>query len=183
MYALGCCHAEVGDWQAAAGCWFTAANWGHCNAQYEWASSLSKGQGIEKKLGLAFYWWTRASGQGHSMAMYELALCYRHGHGVEPDEARSRYWLEQSAHSGYYTAMYELGCMYAEGVGVQYDLHQAMNWLRAAKVAAEKDGDVAEAKEAYALADEKLKQYEEQDARECQRDLETLSKALTDSIH
>jgi uncharacterized protein len=73
---------------------------GDAKAQYELANIYAKGEGVEKDLKKAVYWYEKAAEQGHSYAQYNLGLMYYKGLGVEKDFNTTRYWYEKAAAQG-----------------------------------------------------------------------------------
>ena len=67
-----------------------------------------KGDGVEKDVEKAVYWWQKAADAGDSDAQYRLAFCYLKGDGVEKDVEKAVYWCQKAADAGNSGAEYML---------------------------------------------------------------------------
>lgn len=84
-----------------------AAN-GDQHAQFFLAHRLQKGEGVDKDVGRAAYWYTRAAEQGVAPAQLNLGIMYLRGEGVQRSEKKGRQWLEKAANLGDNRASYAL---------------------------------------------------------------------------
>lgn len=69
-------------------------------AQLNLGAQYENGQGIEKDLGKAAYWYQKAAEQGVDGAQYNLGICYYYGKGVTIDVQKAKYWLKKAADQG-----------------------------------------------------------------------------------
>ncbi len=69
-------------------------------AQYNLAILYEDGEGTEKNLEKAFYWYQKAAENGDSMAQYHLALSYYKGEGIEKNLEKAFYWYQKAAENG-----------------------------------------------------------------------------------
>jgi len=60
----------------------------------------SHGEGVERDLEKAIYWYTKAAEQGNASAQNNLGNSYFKGEGVERDVEKAMYWLTKSAQQG-----------------------------------------------------------------------------------
>ncbi|POG78598.1 hypothetical protein GLOIN_2v1535801, partial [Rhizophagus irregularis DAOM 181602=DAOM 197198] len=58
------------------------------------------GEGIEKNLEKAFYWYQKAAERGHVKAMTNLASYYEIGEGTEKNLEKAFYWYQKAAENG-----------------------------------------------------------------------------------
>jgi TPR repeat protein len=61
-------------------------------AIYHLALHYYYGEGTEKDLGKAFYWYQKAAKGGNVKAMHGLAFRYYYGEGMEKDLEKAFYW-------------------------------------------------------------------------------------------
>lgn len=112
------------DHSAAAQCFYSAANAGNAEAQYQLGICYEEGIGLEQDMSAAGYWFQEAARRfyeaaqvGNPQAQYGLANCCAEGRGVEKDEAAAVYWYQASAQQDYADAQYNLGyCFYLASV-------------------------------------------------------------------
>ncbi|WP_042700469.1 tetratricopeptide repeat protein, partial [Methanocorpusculum bavaricum] len=69
-----------------------AAEQGDAHAQNNLGASYEDGEGVEKDLDKAAYWYTKAAEQGNAEAQNNLGVCYENGKGVEKDLNKAIYW-------------------------------------------------------------------------------------------
>ena len=91
-----------------------------------------KGDGVEKDVEKAVYWWQKAADAGDSDAQYRLAFCYLKGDGVEKDVEKAVYWWQKAADAGDSDAQYRLAFCYLKGDGVEKDVEKAVYWCQKA---------------------------------------------------
>ena len=58
------------------------------------------GEGVEKNLEKAVYWYSIAAKHGNRKAQSNLGDCYRKGEGVEKDIEKATYWYSKNAPKG-----------------------------------------------------------------------------------
>ena len=127
----------------------TTAAQGNAYAQERLAHMYFHGQGIERDLELAFFWYHKAAEQGDADAQNNLAWMYKDGEVIEKNlqEAFSRYkteqgfdlaqhlaffWYHKAAEQGDHLAQYNLAGMYQNGQGVERNLQKAFDWYHKA---------------------------------------------------
>lgn len=89
-YRLGLLLKLTGQHQEAAALMEEAAIKGVPQAQYFLGNAFKNGQGVEKNLGQAVFWWTRAAGFGHQPAAEALAKVRRQAlSNKQPEPARN----------------------------------------------------------------------------------------------
>src|SRR5436305_6550150 len=69
------------------------------------AKCYENGEGTEKNLKKAFYWYQKAAKNGNKNAMNNLAICYENGEGTEKNLEKAFYWYQKAAENG---KVYEL---------------------------------------------------------------------------
>ena len=55
-----------------------------------------KGEGIEKNLEKAFYWYQKAAESGFEIAQNNFALLYKNGEGTEKNIEKAFYWYQKN---------------------------------------------------------------------------------------
>ena len=78
---------------------------GNNHAMNNLAICYYNGEGTEKNLERAFYWYQKAAENGYINAMYNLATCYYNGEGTEKNLERAFYWWQKAAENGDEVAM------------------------------------------------------------------------------
>ena len=108
----------------------TKAEQGEVFSQYRLAYMYHDGEGVERNLELALYWFEKSAEQGYALAQTKLAWMYYHGVGVERNLELAVYWAEQSAEQDYAPAQAKLAGMYHDGKGVEKNLELALFWAK-----------------------------------------------------
>ncbi len=90
-----------GSFDAAAREWAPLAEQGHVPAQYHLGLLYEEGQGVERNLDLARYWYLRAAQQGYVDAYFALGDIYAKGRGTEADRSLAYHWYTMAATSGH----------------------------------------------------------------------------------
>ena len=72
-----------------------AAEKGEPEAQYKLGVCYANGDGVEKDLKQAAYWWRKAAEQGFAPAQLNLGFCYYNGEDVEKDLKQAAYYRKQ----------------------------------------------------------------------------------------
>jgi localization factor PodJL len=108
-----------------------AAAKGDASAQFEVASRLAEGKGMEQNLAEAAVWYQRAASNGFAMAQFRLATLYERGMGVDKDLARARVWYERAAAQGNAKSMHNLAVL-AAAASEEGDYAGAARWFSAA---------------------------------------------------
>src|SRR6266498_4077338 len=73
----------------------TAEN-GNENAQYNLALSYHNGEGTERNLEKAIYWYQKAAENGNTDAQYNLATIYYNGEEAEKNLEKAFYWYQKA---------------------------------------------------------------------------------------
>src|SRR5687767_4482011 len=81
---------------------------GNIELQYNLALLYENGEGTEKNLEKAFYWYQKAAENGYIDAQYNLALL----HDTEKNLEKAFYWYQKAAKNGYIDAQYNLASLY-----------------------------------------------------------------------
>ena len=102
------------------------------------------GEGVDRNLTKAVYWYGKAAEKGNVDALnsltelaniecidaqFQLGDMYNHGKGVNKDLTKATYWYRIAAEKGISDASYRLGIMYCEGDGVKKNLKTALKWF------------------------------------------------------
>jgi len=58
------------------------------------------GEGVQKQLEKAAYWFTQSAEKGHPRSQFNLAQMYGHGEGVQMDHKKAFEWMKKSAQQG-----------------------------------------------------------------------------------
>src|SRR5436190_248752 len=88
-------------------------------AQFNLANSYYNGEGTEKNLEKAFYWYQKAAENGNNNAMYNLARCYKNREGTEKNLEKALHWYQKAAENGNNNAMNSLAKCYKNGKGTE----------------------------------------------------------------
>jgi localization factor PodJL len=108
-----------------------AAGKGDASAQFEVASRLAEGKGLDQDLKEAAEWYHRSAASGFAMAQFRLGTLYERGLGVRRDAARAQSWYERAAAQGNVKAMHNLAVL-AASRGPKGDYESAARWFTAA---------------------------------------------------
>ncbi len=76
---------------------FEVARKGSENAQFELADRFYLGEGLDRDLAEAFFWYGEAAKSGHHEAMFKLAFMYRQGEGTVVDNIKANGWFRSAA--------------------------------------------------------------------------------------
>jgi TPR repeat protein len=101
-------------------------------------SQDTKGEGVDKDLKKAVYWFEKAATQGHIDAQFRLYEIY-YGGGIGQDLQKAAYWCEKAAEQGKAVAQFKLALMYKNGEGVYKDLQKAAYWYEKAATQGDED--------------------------------------------
>ncbi|GBC52516.2 kinase-like domain-containing protein [Rhizophagus irregularis DAOM 181602=DAOM 197198] len=96
------------------------------------------GEGTEKNLEKAFYWYQKAAENGDKEAQFNLGVCYEERIGIEKDEVKASYWYQKAAQQGFSNALYRLGFFYKIGKEVKKVLKNPLKKVEKGSLCAEK---------------------------------------------
>jgi localization factor PodJL len=108
-----------------------AAAQGDASAQFEVASRLAEGKGLDQDLKEAALWYRRSAANGFAMAQFRLGTLYERGMGMKADPQRAKVWYERAAAQGNVKAMHNLAVL-AASASPKGDYAAAANWFKAA---------------------------------------------------
>jgi len=93
------------------------------------------GEGIEKDLGKAIYWYNRAAENENEFAQYNLGRCHNLGIGIEKNETKAFEYFKRSAEKEYVNAQFQLGECYLLGKGIKKDeTSDASRWSQSRRL-------------------------------------------------
>jgi localization factor PodJL len=108
-----------------------AAAKGDASAQFEVASRLAEGKGLDQDLKEAAQWYQRSAASGFAIAQFRLGTLYERGLGVKRDAQRAQVWYERAAAQGNVKAMHNLAVL-AASRNPKGDYETAVRWFTAA---------------------------------------------------
>lgn len=109
-----------------------AAAAGDSSAQFEVASRLAEGKGVNQDFKLAAKWYLRAASNGQAMAQYRLGALYERGLGVDKDPARARIWYKRAAEKGNIKSMHNLAVLSSNQASGNTNYADALYWFNEA---------------------------------------------------
>ncbi len=111
MRQMGIEHYKRGDYDSALECWTKAANLGDLDAHYDLGLIYGFGEGVEKDMKKAVYYWEKAAIGGHPYARHNLG-CYEEEH-VNMERAVKHFII--AANLGFEDSMKALWKHYSHG--------------------------------------------------------------------
>jgi len=109
------------------------ANLGDVEARYQLGRSYLTGNGVEKDLGKAGFWFNKAARNGHVLSQRILATMYYSGIGLRKAPAHALKWFRKAAENGDTVAQTALADMYYRGIGMHRpNMKQAWRWMMVA---------------------------------------------------
>ena len=108
QFDLAIFYDNDGDPAEAAKWYEKAAQLGNVEAQRIIAMRYSRGEGVNRDMGMAAYWFQQAALAGSASAQYNLAVLYHKGDGADQNTEQALYWLEQAAAQGHEKAQIAL---------------------------------------------------------------------------
>jgi len=91
---------ETKDYETIAKLLKQAADQDHAHAQYNLAVMYQKGDGVEKNLDTAFYYYEKAANANLPIAQYNLGMMYFEGKVVEKNEPKAKELWQKAADQG-----------------------------------------------------------------------------------
>ncbi len=95
---------EHGDYITAFKEFNTLAEAGNTIAQYNLAFLFYEGQGVERNLKKAAFWFNQSALAGHAPSQDTLAYMYNHGIGLPQDSLRAYVWYSIASGNGIFLA-------------------------------------------------------------------------------
>ena len=108
------------------------AEQGHALAQCNLALMYHFGEGLEKDLEQAVFWYKKSAMQDYLPAKYGLANLHYYEKETEESLEQAALLYKELAEKGFAPAQYNLGNMYQLGKGKEEDLEQAVFWYKKA---------------------------------------------------
>ena len=102
---------------------------GDTKAQLRMGLAFEFGQGVDKSLDKAMYWYQLAADKGDPVAQTDLGYLYETGSTSPKDPEKAAKWYLRAAVSGFTRAKFNLGVLYLEGAGVQRSDEEAVHWI------------------------------------------------------
>ena len=94
--------------------YLSEAQSGDVTAQFNVGCAYMLGEGVEKDLVQAVFWYNKAAEQGDPDAQNSLGVCYAKGLGTQPSIAKGIDWFAKAARQGHVQAYRNLQAMKAE---------------------------------------------------------------------
>ncbi len=118
--------------EKAFNCFWSAANRGQIDAQYQLSICYAKGIGVRRSISEAARCCEMAAYGGHAKAQAELGYCYETGYGVVRNMPEAIRWYRIASDQGSMDAKNNLAYCYQKGRGVSKDIRQAMRYYEEA---------------------------------------------------
>ena len=77
-------------------------------AQYKYAQQYHLGQGVEKNLDVAYFWYKQSALEENVDAQYEVAWMLYEGKGIDKNRDEAKVWMTKLADQGYDYAIKDL---------------------------------------------------------------------------
>jgi TPR repeat protein len=119
-----------------------AAKLNNTAAQRIIANMYEHGEGVEKSLINALYWYQKAADLDDDIAQFYLGYLYHQAIGVKQNYRQAFIWFSKAAHHGNPDFQFNLGNLYRYGEGVGADINKGVSWYL---LAAEQDHPIAQA--------------------------------------
>jgi TPR repeat protein len=91
-YEQGRAAYKEDDFKTAFAIFQPLANQGHAQAQFSLAILYDEGEGVQKDIQKAAFWYRKAAEQGHRDAQFNLGQLYSVGKGVPKDLQQAYFW-------------------------------------------------------------------------------------------
>lgn len=118
--------------EKAFNCFWSAANRGQIDAQYQLSICYAKGIGVRRSISEAARCCEMAAYGGHAKAQAELGYCYETGYGVVRNMPEAIRWYRIASDQGSLDAKNNLAYCYQKGRGVSKDIRQAIRFYEEA---------------------------------------------------
>jgi TPR repeat protein len=129
---------RIKPWAKIFDLWKLAATAGYIRAQFYLGTCYDFGNGVERDIKKAYYWYMKAAKKGKMEAQYNIGFFYKQGELVKQDYKKAVYWYSLAAEQGDIEAQRDLGYCYFYGEGVKQDHAKAIYWYK--KSASQGDG-------------------------------------------
>ncbi|RIA83385.1 hypothetical protein C1645_833896 [Glomus cerebriforme] len=102
------------------------------------ANCLFNGEGTEKNLEKAFYWYQKAAENNETFTVnnlavcYKTVVCYKNGEEIENNLEKAFYWYQKAAVNNETFAVNNLAVCYKIGKGTEKNLEKAFYWFQKA---------------------------------------------------
>lgn len=103
-----------------------SAKTGNAEAQYRFGDMLYNGDGVQRNLDKAIYWYKLAANNGHNIAQYNLGKIYESG----KNDADAANWYSIAANNGNIDAKFNIATMYETGRGIKKNISEAIKWYK-----------------------------------------------------
>lgn len=105
---------------------------GDAYSQYRLGVICQNGEGVEKDLAKALYWYKKAAAQNYLPAVNIMGWTYQKGLGVEIDLKKAVAFYRKAGDRGFAPAQDNMGWMYQTGQGVPRNYERAFAWYKKA---------------------------------------------------
>jgi hypothetical protein len=103
-----------------------------------------QGEGVEKDLSAAVFWYRGAAEKGLAVAQNNLGIMMQFGRGTEVNPLTAAAWYHAAAMGGDPFGQINLANVHANGIGVEPDLVEAYAWILIARISGdEKASEIA----------------------------------------
>ena len=102
---------------------------GDTKAQLRLGIAFEFGQGVDKNVDKAIYWYHIAADRGDPVAQTNLGYLYETGGNGLENPAEAAKWYLRAAVSGFARAKFNLGILYLQGTGVEKSDEEAAHWI------------------------------------------------------
>lgn len=115
------------NYQAAFREYMESAKGGNIYAQYIIAQMYANGEGVDRDMREAAFWYAMAADRGHLKSQNNLANMYMDGFGILQNFDEAARWFKRAADQGNYLSMASLAELYQYGYGVEQDYEKAIH--------------------------------------------------------
>ena len=125
QYVTGMQHYDNENFGMAFSQFQQGADLGFADAQCALGDCYYNGEGVDKDLKKAVFWYQKAAEQDYAPAQYNLGYCYQEGEGIEKDIAQAIKLFDKASEAGDEDAQNALADCYYEGIGVAQNYREA----------------------------------------------------------